>query len=273
MKNRQGIIWAPILIIVATILVTGVSGYFLYKAGNTNESKNTNVGVVNQANNNIAGSLDTNVAINTNQTVNSNASINTNTAANTNTVSNANTATDPIAGWRTYTNSQYKISFKHPADWTPKTINDPYYNDKAILTTLQNPGFQEPYGAVGGIFINVYANRNISQPLNTWFSEHRERTEEKIMAGINGPCTGTAQRSDITVTITDETVSGLNAKAQYEKDLRPTYCEGGATTSKSFYVKKDTAVYEIIASSVTSAEADTLLATFDTIMSTFQFTN
>lgn len=72
MNNRQGIVWAPILIIVATILVAGVSGYFLYKAGKTDESKNTNA-VVNQTNNNVSTNLNTNVATNTNQMANSNA--------------------------------------------------------------------------------------------------------------------------------------------------------------------------------------------------------
>lgn len=270
MKNQQGIVWAPILIIIASVVVAGVAGYFLFKAGNSSqtEKSNENVATVNRAN----GNANTNIVANTNQVENKNASTNIDTAVNTNTVSNTNVA-DPTVGWKTYSNTENGFSFKHPADWTPKTINDPYYNNKAILTTLQNPGFQEPYGAVGGIFINVYANRNTTESLRAWFSANRERTEEKIMAGINGPCTGTAQRSDITVTVTDEMVDGLAAIAQYEKDLKPTYCEGGATTSKAYYVKKGTTIYEILASSPTSTEADVLLKTFDTIMSTFQFTN
>lgn len=99
MKNRQGIIWAPVLIVIATVVVAGVAGYFLFKAGNTNESKNTNV-VVNQVNNN--------------------ASVNTNSTTNTNTVSNTNAATDSSAGWKTYTNTTYGYQMKYPSDYSAK---------------------------------------------------------------------------------------------------------------------------------------------------------
>lgn len=118
MKNRQGIVWAPVLIIVATIVVAGVAAYMLIRAGNTNDIKNQNVVVVNQANNNTTGNLNTNVATNTNQVANSNAGSNTNATTNTNTVSNTNTTADPTAEWRTYSNSEFGVAFKYPTDWS-----------------------------------------------------------------------------------------------------------------------------------------------------------
>lgn len=251
MKNQRGIIWAPILIMVGVLAVTGVATYMLFQAGNTNNTDNVNVAVANQVNNNVV--------------------VNTNTVANTNTVSNTNAVTDPYAGWKTYTNTVSEYSFRYPSDWTPKTVNSSYSDNKAILSTLQNPGFQEPYGAVGGIFVNYYANNNVSGSLEAWFLEHRAITDDAIRSRINGPCAGTAAFDDVSYSITDGLVGGLKAKVQYEKDLKPTYCEGGATTTKSYYVKKGNIIYEILASSPTGSEADTLIKTFDEMVLTYQF--
>lgn len=74
---------------------------------------------------------------------------------NVNVVVNTNTTVDATEDWKTYTNSQFGFQLKHPTDWTAKTINGPYYNGQAILSALQNPGFKEPYGAVGGIFVSI----------------------------------------------------------------------------------------------------------------------
>ncbi len=116
MHKRQGIIWAPVLIIIATVGVAGIATYFLIRAGNTNPSENgnTNVAVVNQANNNATANLNTNDATNTNQVVNNNASANTNTTVNTNTVSNTNAAIDPYTGWETLLNEPYDVQFRYP---------------------------------------------------------------------------------------------------------------------------------------------------------------
>ena len=139
MKNHKGIIWAPILIIVATIVVAGVSGYLLFKAGNPKESENQNVVVVNQANNN----SNTNIVTNTNQVANINASVNTNTTA------------DLTAGWKTYTNTTFGYQMKYPADYLAKdaskgsTISkgalngSPYYRVDVVVYVTPITGGRE----------------------------------------------------------------------------------------------------------------------------------
>jgi len=122
MKNQQGIIWAPIMIIVATVVVAGIAGYFLFKAGNTKETENQNVAVVNLANNNTTANLNTPTATNTNQVANNNASVNTNTAA------------DPTAGWKTYTNEAFHYTVKYPTDYQPGGTVDSYYFQKGDIT-------------------------------------------------------------------------------------------------------------------------------------------
>lgn len=98
MKNRQGVVWAPALIMVAVVVVAGVASYFLLQASKS-ENSNTNVAVVNQ----------------TNESANSN--VNTNTTANTNSVSNTNTTADPTASWKTYTNTTNNYSIQYPPSW------------------------------------------------------------------------------------------------------------------------------------------------------------
>lgn len=110
MKNQQGIVWAPLLIIIGAVVVAGFTTYFLIQNNNSAEPENTNVAVVSQENSNTNSSE----IVNTNQAANNNASVNT----NTNTVSNTNTTTDPTAGWKTYTDTTYGFSIKYPQDLT-----------------------------------------------------------------------------------------------------------------------------------------------------------
>ncbi len=119
MKNRQGIVWAPVLIIIGAVIVAGFATYFLIQNSNSDESKNTNIVVVNQAINNTNTISNTNSATNTNQVANNNASVNTNTTV------------DVTQDWKTYTNSHYSASgdsytIKYPKDWRVSDF-DPQY--------------------------------------------------------------------------------------------------------------------------------------------------
>jgi hypothetical protein len=111
MKNRLGIVWAPILIMVVAVVVAGVAAYYMFQASKP-DTENTNVAMVNQANENI----NTNSSVNTNQVTNTNTVVNTNTTVNTNTASNTNATTDPYAGWKTYTDTEYTFTFRYPPD-------------------------------------------------------------------------------------------------------------------------------------------------------------
>lgn len=121
MKNQQqGIIWAPVLIIIGVVVVAGIATYMLIQAGSTDQTENgnVNVAVVNRVSNNANENINTNETTNTNQVTNINAGVNTNSTGNTNTASNTNTATGPTAGWKTYTNSEFEVTFKYPTDWS-----------------------------------------------------------------------------------------------------------------------------------------------------------
>ncbi len=64
MKNKRGIVWAPVLIMVGVVLTAGVAAYLLIQAGNSNkaENNNANVTVMNQENSNINAVSNTNQA-------------------------------------------------------------------------------------------------------------------------------------------------------------------------------------------------------------------
>ncbi len=129
MNKQQGIVWAPLLIIIGVVVVAGFAGYILIRTNGVDDSENQNVAVVNQVGDNsnrntnsatnAIRSANSSATANTNQTTNTNASVNTNTAANTNTVRNTNTATDPTAGWKTYTNTLVHFTLKLPEHWSP----------------------------------------------------------------------------------------------------------------------------------------------------------
>jgi len=52
MKNRLGIIWAPVLIMIGVVIVTVIAVYVLNRADNVNQTEieNANFSVVNQTN-------------------------------------------------------------------------------------------------------------------------------------------------------------------------------------------------------------------------------
>ncbi len=53
MKDQRGIIWAPVLIMIGVVVVTGTAVFILIRAGDASQTKNKNVNftVVNQTDN------------------------------------------------------------------------------------------------------------------------------------------------------------------------------------------------------------------------------
>lgn len=92
MKAQQGIVLAPVLIIIGAAVVAGTAAYLLIQAGNTNQTENSNA----------------KYAANTNELTNTNAN------ENANAVSNTNSTKDPTADWKTFTSSQFHVSFRYP---------------------------------------------------------------------------------------------------------------------------------------------------------------
>ncbi|MFH0829155.1 MAG: hypothetical protein V1907_03160 [Candidatus Kerfeldbacteria bacterium] len=136
--NTKGIAIIPVIVIIAAVLALGVTGYFFYSSfKNTNESTDTNAGLIN---------------VNTNSTVVINGNVNEN--ANTNSTIAVDGATK-----QTYTSNTYNLTFTYPSTWekqdlpqsglrsneqvglTPKDVLDAYRtengNDSFWLTTFQ----------------------------------------------------------------------------------------------------------------------------------------
>lgn len=66
---------------------------------------------------------------------NANVSLNVNASTNTN-------ASDPTAGWKTYTNTVVGYSVKYPTNWVVKEVyllNDPLFNVPVRFITIFNP--------------------------------------------------------------------------------------------------------------------------------------
>lgn len=108
----------PALITLFAVLAfLTVLNFAITPTKTTNQNESTN-------NANLANGNTNSANTNTDRTLvtNANAANNTNTTANTNTTSNTNAVTDPIAGWETYTNSNFGASgdsynFRYPSDW------------------------------------------------------------------------------------------------------------------------------------------------------------
>lgn len=144
MNKQQGIVWAPLLIIIGAVVVSGIVAYAVIQTNNSRETENANGtvnnSVVNRANTNVATNTNvnaianTNATANTNRTINVNAASNTNGTANTNSIVNSNTSTNTntvaidTTNWKTYTSTTYHFSFRYPSDWqiTEGENNNPY---------------------------------------------------------------------------------------------------------------------------------------------------
>lgn len=85
MKNQKGFVWAPALIMIGVILVSGTAAYLLIQASNTNQTENSNANIV----------------------------VMNQTDGNTNAVNNSNTAS-----WQTYSDTNNKYSIQYPSNYT-----------------------------------------------------------------------------------------------------------------------------------------------------------
>jgi len=177
------------------------------------------------------------------------------------------TLTNPTAGWKTYTNTDNGYSIQYPSDW----VLDRGHGSNPV-PYIRHTVSNEVYGGDGDISISLRIEKNITESLASWFSTNKELTPQMKQTIVNGPCAGTADVNDIVSSVSDSQVGGLDAKVQYEKDLQPTYCEGPANTSKSYYVKKGTSIYWLLAVSPTGQKSEGLIKVFDTMVSTFTFT-
>lgn len=246
MKNQQGIVWTPVLIMIGVVAVTGVAAYLLIQAGNTNETENNNanVAVVNQANNNANENVNTNSSASTNQVANNNASVNTNTTVNTNATSNSNSTTDPTAGWKTYTNTTYDYSIKYPSQYSPSGTDHRY---QFMSGTAGQPG-----------------------PLVVVVS-HTESNGDEIVAGgqtdfydnrvYDWGMAGFPTTPEMNQSFSNKTTEKLGENTFTVFD----YDQGGSLTSKSYFLVKNKIVYRL-----TSWRPD---AVNKTIISTLTFTD
>lgn len=175
--------------------------------------------------------------------------------------------------WKKYKNNKYGFQMLHPKEWAESGTEIASIDGKTI--NLPSLGFYPSgrvYGGDGDITVQFRVYPQVTATLAAWFSENIELTQAKKEKAINGPCAGGATLSDISNTALDTTVASLEAKVQYIKYTKPGYCEGPASTSRGYYMKKGSSVYEIIASAPTGMQSEASLQTFDQAIATFQFT-
>jgi len=148
MKYR-GIVWLPLLIIIASVALVGIVGYVVVTETdlivNNNSTKSANVTVNNSNTAIVGGDRDAHGCIgsagyswceakqkclrtweescaetnaNTNSTVNKNSNVNTNSITNT----NANAVVP--ADWKTYTNAALSYTLQYPPTWTISELDN-----------------------------------------------------------------------------------------------------------------------------------------------------
>lgn len=134
MKSR-GIVWLPLLIIIASVALVGVVGFVVITETNlivnNNSNKSANV-IVNNSNTAIVGGdRDAHGCIGSagyswceakqkclRIWEEGCADTNSNTTTNINTTTNTNTAIAIPTGWKTYTNTALSYTLQHPPTWT-----------------------------------------------------------------------------------------------------------------------------------------------------------
>lgn len=114
-NNESGFSAVEAVLVLVVVMLIGVLGYMVYK----DHHKTTA----------------TNPATNSSQT----------TATGTSSSTKTTTTPDPYAGWKTYTSSIEKITFKYPSDWTVDTTDQQVSNDP---TNSDYTAYKSPDGKV-----------------------------------------------------------------------------------------------------------------------------
>lgn len=235
-------------IVLGAALLILVSG-----CASQNQNQNISPATNGQANINAVAVQNENANISVNANANApQMNVNMQTAPVSAKNANANegrVAAESPAMEKTYRNVPHGFSFKYPAgiyaydatDYTNGQIPDVAefgYGQKEQYS-MDNPAPEDKQG-----FARVLVWKNITSGLLPWLNAQEPGTvfEETKVAGLPGYVSYTRQATAV---------------------------DGPGRTSKIYYVKKGTAVYEIMGGSVTNAYSDTWIKLFDRIVKTF----
>ncbi len=172
--------------------------------------------------------------------------------------------------WKNYTDSQVGFSFAYPNPWKLTTEN----GDPSVIASLFYQPIEEAYNLDGGISVYVRIHESNGLSLADWFHKNAEYSKEKIQQRVDYmklEGSGSLIASDIITNFQNITIDSTPAIAQYTKELKPTYIEGGASTRKEYYFKKGDKIISIIGQTSTGSQAQGMLNLFDQFVATFKF--
>jgi len=155
-----------------------------------------------------------------------------------------------ITDWKTYVNTKYGFSFKYPNNIFAYDVKD--YTNGQIPDVAgfgyTRPGQYElgtvPTEKMGSARILVWTN--VSQDLKSWVKIHEPNIKNW----------------------TDTKVGDIAALVNYSKAT--TASEGNPMTFKTYYLKIDNEIIEIMGFSVTNQYSDDWIKIFDKIVATFK---
>jgi hypothetical protein len=185
--NTRGIVWLPLLIIIVSALLVAMVGYAFFTELGTDSSNTTNTSLLNRGTGVICtmearscpdGSsvgrippncefaacpnANTNSAANINSAVNTNSATNTNSVVNSNSSTNTNTAVVDPSDWKTYTNSEYGLTFQYPSTLTATLGHTEFGED-----TFQHLNFSDS-NKTYGYWMTFRAASGYSDPLTAF---------------------------------------------------------------------------------------------------------
>jgi hypothetical protein len=185
-----------------------------------------------------------------------------------------------ISDWQTYRDDKYGYEIKFPKDWIlqkEETVIKGAGNISGFTGVLHFENRELlGYGYKGDLLgmVRVYSTE---LPLEQWFEQFMAKREMQIANSIEFMKRETGDpnyvsRSDVSTSNGSVNINGLAGRFSYEKAQKPLYIEGGPDTSKQYYLKNNSWIYDIIAIGFTSQETEDLLKIFDQIANTFKFT-
>lgn len=210
----------------------------------------------------------------------SEANNNTNTSVETNvnetrtsSVEVKNDAVDKLAetiDWKTYTNSQYKISIKYPADWRMdgdvQSVNNgqvvylPFFTNTAIGSTKTENG-------QGSFYVRLFKT---TETLDQFFMKSIEMTDQLKKDTIDSmkmtDVKGSYSVSDIISSKLNTTVTGRPAILQ---DIKYLNSPDGASVSREYVLKDGEYIYDFLLNTPSGSSSEAIVRIFDSFVRTF----
>lgn len=171
MKNQQGFVWAPVLIMSGVVIIFLTVGYFALPWKTFHKCPLIGVQCkagTEQYDNHQCIIRCTPISHNdTNATTSTNSATNSNQVANNNAGANANTSIDQTTGWKSYSNQQYGFSIKYPNNLKATEDSSEIYDKTINIVSIGDPQNKD-YRTVSVHYITrILDPKNIYTAYNT----------------------------------------------------------------------------------------------------------